>query len=168
MSAVLAAKGHPMNRSLLPVVLVLITALVLGGCQPSSTSSARSTQPAASQPARDGVFVHVRSGTGDPHSVLMALRMAEIMAADRDVLVYFDIDGIDVVLADGPNLEYETFPSSDTQLAALGEAGVTLMACPGCLEAAGKTADDLREGIELADSDRFFSFTEGRILTLDY
>lgn len=157
-----------MNRPLVSMILVLITVLALGGCQPAATTSAQSAQPAAEKPARDGVFVHVRSGTGDPHSVLMALRMAEIMASDRDVLVYFDIDGIDVVLADGPDLEYGSFPSSHTQLAALGEAGVTLMACPGCLQAAGKTADDLREGIELADSDRFFSFTEGRILTLDY
>ncbi|TVS10562.1 MAG: hypothetical protein EA424_25190 [Planctomycetaceae bacterium] len=40
--------------------------------------------------------------------------------------------------------------------------------CPGCLKAAGKTAADLAPGVEIADKDRFFSFTKGRILTLDY
>jgi hypothetical protein len=38
----------------------------------------------------------------------------------------------------------------------------------GCLKAAGKTADDLAPGVQIADKDKFFSFTRGRILTLDY
>jgi hypothetical protein len=42
------------------------------------------------------------------------------------------------------------------------------MACPGCLKAAGKSPADLAPGILVADKARFFSFTKGRILTLDY
>jgi hypothetical protein len=42
------------------------------------------------------------------------------------------------------------------------------MACPGCLKAAGKSPEDLAPGIEVADKERFFSFTKGRIITLDY
>ena len=122
---------------------------------------------AAEQP-RDGVFIHVSHGGEDPHRVLMALNMASIMSEDRDVLVYFDIKGIDVVLKDGDDLTYSHFPSSKTQLAALPKKGVILMACPGCLKAAGKTAADLAPGVQIADKDRFFSFTKGRILTLDY
>ncbi len=119
-------------------------------------------------PPRDGVFIHVSAGPEDPHRVLMALRMAELMAADRDVLVYFDIKGIEVVLADAPDLEYAEFPPSSSQLAKLTEKGVPLYACPGCLAAAGKTTEDLADGIRVADKDAFFGFTEGRILTLDY
>ncbi len=98
----------------------------------------------------------------------MAMSMASIMSEDRDVLVYFDIKGIDVVLQDSDDLNYSHFPSSKTQLAALPKKGVILMACPGCLKAAGKTAADLAPGVEIADKDRSFSFTKGRILTLDY
>jgi hypothetical protein len=42
------------------------------------------------------------------------------------------------------------------------------MACPGCLKNAGKTPEDLRPGITVADKDKFFNFTKGRILTLNY
>ena len=98
----------------------------------------------------------------------MALQMANTMSGDRDVLVYFDINGIEVILKDADDLKYSHFPSAKQQLSALMEKGVILMACPGCLKAAGKTTKDLAPGIQIADKDRFFSFTEGRILTLDY
>lgn len=118
--------------------------------------------------ARDGVLIHVSHGTEDPHRVLMALNMASIMAEDHPVLVYFDIKGIEVVLKDAKDITYSHFPSSKRQFSALAKKGVTLMACPGCLKAAGKTPADLSPGIEVADKKKFFSFTAGRILTLDY
>ena len=117
---------------------------------------------------KDGVFIHISHGENHPHRVLMALQMANVMSDDRDVLVYFDINGIEVILKDANDLKYSHFPSTKQQLSALLDKGVILMACPGCLKAAGKTAKDLAPGIQIADKDRFFSFTEGRILTLDY
>jgi predicted peroxiredoxin len=117
---------------------------------------------------RDGVFIHITHGKDDPHRVLMALNMARIMSEDRDVLVYFDIKGVEVVLKDSKDITYAHFPSSKQQLSALSKKGVVLMVCPGCLKAAGKTSNDLATGIEIADKDRFFSFTKGRILPLDY
>lgn len=120
------------------------------------------------QETRDGVFIHITHGIDDPHQVLMALRMANIMSEDHDVLVYFDIKGIEVVLKEAKNLTYSHFASSQEQLASLSNKGVTLMACPGCLKAAEKTKDDLASGIQVADNKAFFSFTKGRILTLDY
>ena len=122
----------------------------------------------ADENVRDGVFVHISHGTSDPHRLLMALNMARMMAPDHDVLVYFDIEAIDAVLKDSPDVKYAHFPSSHTQLAALRQQGVILMACPGCLKAAGKSEADLAEGIQLADRQQFFSFTQGRILSLDY
>ena len=50
----------------------------------------------------------------------------------------------------------------------LADRGVILAACPGCLQAAGKTEADLQDGVTVANKTEFFSFTEGRILTLDY
>lgn len=116
----------------------------------------------------DGVFIHVSHGMDDPHRVAMALQMANMMAKDKDVAVYFDIKGIEVVLKDAENIEYPTFPGSLEQLDNLKEKGITLMACPGCLKAAGKTAKDLMDGIMVAEKEKFFNFTKGRILTLDY
>ena len=118
--------------------------------------------------ARDGVFIHISHGDEDPHRVLMALNMAGMMAEDHDVLVYFDIQGVEAVLAETPDLEFSHFPSLKTQLGSLPDKGVTLMVCPGCLKAAGKTKADVVPGVRIADKGTFFDFTEGRILTLDY
>ena len=98
----------------------------------------------------------------------MALQMAAIMSEDKDVLVYFDIKGIEVVLKDAEDFMYNHFPSSKTQLQKLLSENVLLMACPGCLKAAGKSPSDLMEGVQVADKVKFFNFTKGRILTIDY
>ena len=154
------------TRTLTLSVLTLIVAIFLActaGPQPEAEKP-----DAAIESSRDVVFVHISHGPEDPHRVLMALKMAEMMAADRDVLVYFDIQGVHAVLADAPNLEYAQFPGSHEQVGRLLEMGIPLYACPGCLEAAGKTPEDLRGGIQVANKDAFFDFTDGRILTLDY
>ncbi|MBN1480603.1 peroxiredoxin [candidate division KSB1 bacterium] len=117
---------------------------------------------------KDGVFVHISHGEDDVHRVLMGLHMAAIMSDDRDVLVYFDISGVQVVLQESEDLTFSHFPSSHTQIQNLLDKGVTLMACPGCLKAAGKTPDDLMPGIQVADKEKFFNFTSGRIITIDY
>jgi len=119
-------------------------------------------------PVKDGVFVHITSGPDDPHRVLMGLMMANKMSESQDVILYFDIKGIEVVLKDAPDITYAHFPSSFEQLKQLAEKGIIVMACPGCLKAAGKTPEDIMDGVIVADKDKFFSFTQGRILTLDY
>ena len=118
--------------------------------------------------ARDGMFIHITAGVDNPHRVAMALQMATIMSEDKDVILYFDIKGIEVVLKDSPDIAYAQFPGSREQLAALSGKGITIMACPGCLKAAGKTEADLAEGVTVAEKSSFFNFTNGRILTLDY
>jgi predicted peroxiredoxin len=138
--------------------MICVTAALLG-----ATGVAQDT----ARP-RDGVFIHVSHGKDDPHRLLMALSMANMMADDHDVAVYFDIQAVEVVLKDAPDVSYAHFKPSGAQLADLKQKGVPLMACPGCLKAAGKTAADLAPGILVADKARFFSFTKGRILTLDY
>lgn len=158
-----------MSRTSSPFVpaLFLVSALVLACSVACAPSPAQVGSVSANAP-RDGVFLHISHGPENAHRVLMALRMAEIMAADHDVLVYFDITGIQAVLADTPNLEMAPFGSSREMIAALIDSGVPVYACPGCLEAAGKTADDLMPGVLIADESAFFGFTNGRILTLDY
>jgi len=99
---------------------------------------------------------------------MMGLRMAQTMAEDRDVLVYLDVDAIDLVLRDSPDLAMEPFGSSHAAIRDLIDRGVTVFACPGCLQAAGKTPEDLMPGVRVAEKDAFFGFTEGRILTIDY
>jgi predicted peroxiredoxin len=144
-----------MKRGLIPV-LIGVLALAVSAVSLGAEEHA------------DGVFIHISHGKEHPHRLLMALNMAVMMSEDHDVLVYFDITGIDAVLKDSGDVSFSHFPASKAQLAELQKRGVTVMACPGCLKAAGKTKDDLADGVQIADKAAFFSFTKGRILTLDY
>jgi len=117
---------------------------------------------------REGVFIHISHSYDDPHRAVMPLKMATMMAMDKDVLVYLDIKGIEVVLKNAKDIKYPTFPSAQESLKLLIDKGITVLACPGCMKAAGKTADDLIPGVKMAEKDAFFNFTKGRIITLDY
>ncbi len=140
---------------------ILLLTICVSGCQ--STGG-----PRQAATVREGVFVHITKGAEDPHAVLMGLQMARLMSADRDVLVYFDLRGVEVVLQGGRDITHQAFKSSGTQLNELLNKGVPLYACPGCLRAAGRTPADLRPGVQVADKDAFFSFTPGRVLSIDY
>jgi len=145
---------------------LLIYPLILAALFSCTRMTQQEEKTSVSEKATDGVFVHVSSN--DPHRVLMAMNMALMMAETNDVIMYFDILGIEVLLQDAPDLEYAHFPSSHTQISKLLDAGVGIMACPGCLKAAGKTKEDLMSGIRIAEKERFFNFTKGRIISLDY
>jgi len=80
---------------------------------------------------RDGVFIHISHGPDDPHRLLMALNMANMMSADHPVAVYFDIEAVEVVLKDSKDIRFAHFPSSKAQIAELARRGVVMMACRG-------------------------------------
>lgn len=117
----------------------------------------------------DGAFIHLSAGPDNPHRVLMALKMAVVMAeGKKDVLVYCDIDAVKLLVKGAPDVTHNAFDSSSALLAKLVAMKVPVRACPSCLKAAGKTPEDLLPAIQIANRDEFFSFTKGRILTLDY
>jgi len=118
--------------------------------------------------AKDGMFIHISHGYDDAHRVAMALNMANMISEENDVLVYIDIKGVEFVLQDSEDIKHPAFPSAHESIKKLLDKGVGVYACPGCLKAAGKTVDDLMEGIKAADKNAFFNFTDGRIITLDY
>lgn len=149
-------------------ILLLLIALSFVGCQQGQVAEPAAQTMAQAEPVKDGIFIHISHGPEDLHRVLMALQMAEMMSADRDVLVYFDIKGVEIVLNDAEDYTFSHFPSSKTLIQSLLDKKVPVLACPGCLKVAGKTPEDLAEGIQVADKDLFFNFTEGRILTIDY
>jgi predicted peroxiredoxin len=147
----------------------ILKALVLCFVMLTGTCFAGAESPATSQTdSKDGVFIHLSRGYEDPHRALMALWLARKMSEDKDVLVFMDIKGAELALREGKDITYGHFPSLHTSLKKLIEKGVPVMVCPACLKVLGKKPADLMEGIQLADKDRFFSFTAGRILTLDY
>ena len=150
-------------------IFFFLLASLMFSCNNPTQDSLGNDESLQTENPDDGVFIHLSHGPEDPHRVLMALRMAEIMSEDKDVLVYFDIKAVHVVLKDAENITMEgDFPNSHEQLATLMEKGVELQVCPGCLKAAGKSPEDVREGVNIANKDSFFNFTSGRILSIDY
>lgn len=141
--------------------IIVVFCLIMG-----LTGTALAQQEAGG--VKDGLFMHISHGSDDPHRLLMALSMANMMADSHDVLVYFDIEGIEAVLKDSPDITFAHFPSLHKSLANLVSKNVTIMACPGCMKVEGKTKEDLAEGVQIANKETFFSFTKGRILSLDY
>jgi predicted peroxiredoxin len=118
--------------------------------------------------ANDGLFLHISSGYDNPHKVLMALKMAVMMSMDKDVIVYIDIKGVEMLVKKSKDIKFKDFPTLFELLDQLAAKKVTVMACPTCLKIAGFKPEDLRPGIIVAQKDKFFNFTKGRIVTLDY
>jgi predicted peroxiredoxin len=117
---------------------------------------------------KDGVFIHITAGYENPHRVLMPLKMALNMSKDKNVLIYLDIEAPKLVVKNAQDLNYGDFENLKTYLKMLLDAGVGIYACPTCLKLAGYEEKDLIDGIKIAQKDRFFDFTKGRIITLDY
>ena len=156
----------PMTLSrLLPVLVLPALVLLAWGLDPSTADD-------VGAPVRDGVFVHISHGgsSGDEsaHRALMGLKMAKLMAASRDVLVYLDVTGVELAVAGADASTHPAFAKSTELIREIMAKGGRIVVCPTCLRGAGHEADALREGIALADAEVFFSFTKGRILSLDY
>lgn len=153
---------------------MILAVFAMMSCQQTADHNAEhgqmvmKTDSALSCCAKDGIFLHISSGYDNPHKVLMALKMATMMSMDKDVLVYIDIKGVEMLVKTSKDMSYKDFPSLFELLDQLSAKKVTVMACPTCLKLAGFQPEDLRTGIIIAQKDKFFNFTKGRIVTLDY
>jgi predicted peroxiredoxin len=117
---------------------------------------------------RDGVFIHITQCYDDPHRVLMPLKMALMMSDEKDVIVYLDIHAVQFLAKDAKDINFADFESAHTYIKKLAAKGVGVYACPTCMKIAGIAPEDLMEGVQVAQKDKFFNFTKGRIITLDY
>ncbi len=161
--------------------LMVVVAMCVVSCKPTAPKEEMQEHPmimttAAPTPmqgeaccaVRDGIFIHITESYNDPHRVLMPLKMALMMSADKDVLVYMDIHAVELLVKSAKDLNFADFESVQTYINKLAEKKVGVYACPTCLKIAGFTPADLLDGVQVANKDRFFDFTKGRIITLDY
>jgi predicted peroxiredoxin len=98
----------------------------------------------------------------------MPLKMAVMMAEDKDVIVYLDIHAVEFLVKGAEDISHEGFESAHTYIQALVEKNVGVFACPTCMQVAGLDPANLMDGVQTAQKDKFFDFTKGRIITLDY
>ncbi len=132
------------------------------------TEEKETSNVTVSEPVKDGVFIHITQSYNDPHRVLMPLKMAVLMATDKDALVYMDIHAVELLVKGAKDLDFDEFESAQTYIKELVASKVGVYACPTCLKIAGFNPEDLMEGVQVAQKDKFFNFTKGRIITLDY
>lgn len=149
---------------------LMMLAAFLFSCQPQepATDTTVETEETLAPPARDGVVIHISHGADNPHKLLMGLKMALNMAPDQDVLIYMDTEAVKAAVKTAEPIEMKPFGNHMDMLTAIYDYGIEVMVCPTCLEIAGYSEEDLREGTRLGTRETFFTFTEGRILTLDY
>ena len=146
--------------------ILLAVLFAISSCRNTGTSPQATTT--SGENVRDGVFIHITECYDDPHRVLMPLKMATMMAEDKDVIVYMDIHAVHLLVKDAEDIQFADFESAHTYIRKLLDMKVGVYACPTCLGIAGYEPSDLMEGIQVAQKDRFFNFTKGRIITLDY
>lgn len=148
---------------------IVVLVIAVFACQPvENETAAASADTVAAEKPNDGTFIHISKGYDNPHDVVMPLFLANKMAEDKDVILFFDLKGVNLLLNDSEDITYDPFQSAHTSLKSLMDKGVEIMACPMCLQAIGKSEADLMEGVIIAEKEKFFNFTDGRILTLDY
>jgi predicted peroxiredoxin len=154
------------------LALIAICGMLIISCnQPPKAVSVKekdTSNISVSEPQKDGVFIHITESYNDPHRVLMPLKMASLMSKDKDVLVYMDIHAVELLVKGAKDLNMEGFESAQTYIKELISNNIGIYACPTCLKVAGFNPEDLLEGIQVAQKEKFFDFTKGRIITLDY
>lgn len=153
-------------------VILLIIGLMAVACNraPKQADSQKESQQTSigTEPVRDGVFIHITEGYKDPHRVLMPLKMAVMMAQDKDVIVYMDINTVELLVKNSKDMKYADFDSFQSYIRQLAALNVGVYACPTCLKVKGLKESDLMAGVQVAEKDKFFNFTKGRILTMNY
>ena len=152
--------------------LFIVAFLLIASCNQSEKKTTEISHEhhavASSDTVRDGVFIHITESYNDPHRVLMPLKMAVMMSNDKDVLVYMDIHAVELLVKGAEDLNFADFESAQTYIKQLADKKVGVYACPTCLKIAGFKPEDLMDGVQVAQKDKFFNFTSGRIITLDY
>ncbi len=152
--------------------LFIITGLMILSCnqRPDQRNDFKHEKQTISRvdSVRDGVFIHITESYNDPHRVLMPLKMATMMAKDKDVIVYMDIHAVELLVKGAKDLNFADFESFQSYIKQLVNKKVGVYACPTCLKIAGFKPEDLMDGVQVAQKDKFFNFTKGRIITLDY
>lgn len=117
---------------------------------------------------QNGFLVHVSSGDSQ-FKIIKALRFADNMnKKGNDILLYFDADATYLTLEETEDFVFNNH-SYKTLLRNLASSEVDVRVCKGNLKNGLKKSEkDLISGIEVGDPEMFFSFTDGKIVTLDY
>lgn len=113
-----------------------------------------------SNPKNQQIVVHLKRGTDDLHSVLMALHLAsDLQKRGAKVTLLLTLEA--VRLADTTQPLDLQWGKNSTTVANLYQdflkTGGTVLVCPACAEAVGMNTSSLRSGAQMAVGDRDIS-----------
>lgn len=114
------------------------------------------------------VIVHIKSGLEDQHSVMMGLNKAKMaVESGKNVLVYFDVRGVNVVLKN-TQINFKDFMPSQTIISGLVNSGAEVYVCPHCLMIEGYEMKDVQNGVKELKPESIFEFVKKDTISLDY
>ncbi|MCB9230864.1 MAG: DsrE family protein [Bacteroidia bacterium] len=133
------------------------------------TTSAETEETAEpkSVSGKSGVLIHVMEGQ-EPYKFLLALDMAERMAADHDVMVYFDHLAVNAVMKDAKDVQYSPFTPMREQLGKLKKLGVKMRACEPCVAASWRKPEELSPEVTMFKPAELTELGGGNVMTFSY
>jgi predicted peroxiredoxin len=122
------------------------------------------------QRADTGYLFHLSSGPDEARRVLVPLTLAMMISNDgTPVQLFMDQEAVVVAHKDAEPISHPDFPkNSEELLNILVERGIGIAVCPLCMKGENMTKEDLRDGAVLFSPDKLSSFTDGRIITMDW
>ena len=136
------------------ILVTMLGMTVLAGCavEPKGNGA---IEPSATN--RHTVVFNITSGSDDSHPVTMAMQLAGHALDDgRNVVLFFNVKGVQVAVKGVPLMGYrQTWLVAD-KLAELQKRGAVVLVCPHCMKVESIAADDLVDGVQVADRKKLF------------
>jgi predicted peroxiredoxin len=114
------------------------------------------------------MLFNITSGLEDPHSVTMAMQLANHALDDgRAVTLFFNVRGVEVAAKSCPDAAFGAEPLP-AMLAKLVERGANVQVCPHCMKVRGIGEDDLVDGAEVTTREKLFGQLAGNTAVFSY
>jgi predicted peroxiredoxin len=114
------------------------------------------------------ILITISSGPEEKWKVCMALKLAEELAVDNNVQVYFDYQGVAVPLKETEDFEWRPFPPAKKQLERLMEMDAKVTVSRASLESMWKKPGDVMPGVKSIEMGDMLDFAKGNVTVLHY
>jgi predicted peroxiredoxin len=114
------------------------------------------------------ILITISSSPDEKWKVCMALKLAEELAVDNNVQVYFDYAGVAVPLKETEDFEWRPFPPAKKQLERLMEMDAKVTVSRASLESMWKKPSDVMPGVKSIEMGDMLDFAKGNVTVLHY
>lgn len=151
------------------VLLGLLISLFFACQNNSKPNMSELAKMEGAQKPKDGIFIHICSGYNNPEKVLTALNLALGLSEINNVELFFDLDAVELLKKTSENIELQNFLSLHESLDSIIKNNIPIIVNTRSIKYSGIEQDQLIEGVTMIDDKKIlFSFTKGRIISLNY